>query len=670
MDIEITDIALPATLNKSRRFSIFLFEGNERELNETLQNIDLNSKELTVVQHLILASDTSKVLNGADVSKVIGDQYDIPSPSLSRIIKTLVEKKMVLTKNQVLENGVLRKQCFCYKFRSKREIASVFTQRVLSKGKRGNSKETRETLKASFAEKGHSLEIVNGADSYQIDTYPYARALFPIEFMSLAPPSRNKENYAHKKFVVGTGKNSYSYVIECKAHSQVPTQQALLTMMDIIKLSLAYNAKMLHSGRFKTAYEDPELPVLITQILAVKGITDSGPARRKIDDHIEELQFARWVWSELEGKPNKKRMEGLIDSDDFIFIDRLKRSNDYAATYENGKIKQDSPPSAYFITLSRRIIDNLMGKHNEGEGSDGVNNWLFVIPREIVNGDPLLFSLYLTLREMKLETQTYDFTELKRLMFFSGTAQSLRKQLLQKLSSAYKPDSPLTLKIENKEHSFDFNLCGYYLRFGTTDVCDMLTIYCKKDEMVITAGSNWNPELDNNTPTIPHPLSKYISKEQVAIDSIVTEMKARCTSATRRKVLYRNFIVSDEFDFSFILTAYMTDIQVSHLANLFNQYVGFAEEDSFRALKMIQKELKPISAGGIEITSEDVDHFTDYMSNRHGLILTPQELMELAKNFREKSLREWKSRQYDRIVENVFKNLPRVREIINLPESV
>ncbi|PSU31677.1 hypothetical protein C9I99_21045 [Photobacterium lutimaris] len=670
MDIELTDIELPATLNKSRRFSIYLFDGTERELNETLQNIDLNSKELTVVQHLILASDTNKVLNGADVSKVIGDQYDIPSPSLSRIIKGLVEKKGVLTKNPVLDNGVLRKQCYCYKLRSKREIASDFTQRELSKGKRGNSKETRETLKKSFAEKGHSLEVVNGTDSYQISTYPYARALFPAEFMSLAPTSRNKENYAHKKFVVGTGKNSYSYVIECKAHSQVPTQQALLTMMDIIKLSLAYNAKMLHTGRFKTAYEDPELPVLITQILAVKGITDSGPARKKIDDHIEELQFARWVWSELEGKPNKKRMEGLIDSDDFIFIDRLKRSNDYAATYENGKVKQDSPPSAYFITLSRRIIDNLMGKHNEGEGSDGVNQWLFVIPKEIVNGDPLLFSLYLTLREMKLDTQTYDFTELKRLMFFSGGAQSLRKQLHQKLSSTYKPENPLSLEIEDKVQSFDFNLCGYYLRFGTTEGCDTLTIYCKKQEMVIMAGSKWNPDLDNNTPTIAHPLSKYISKEQVAIDSIVTEMKARCTTATRRKVLYRNFIMSDDFDFSFILTAYMTDIQVNHLASLFNEYVGFAEEDSFRALKMIQKELKPISAGGVQITSEELDHFTNYMSNTHGQVITPQEVMELAKNFREKSLREWKSGQYDRIVESVFKNLPRIQSIMSQPESL
>ncbi|TOJ28848.1 hypothetical protein CGI42_27630, partial [Vibrio parahaemolyticus] len=124
-----------------------------------------------------------------------------------------------------------------------------------------NTIEDQESIKSSIESMGLTLADID-AKKHLKDGLLFYPSLIPLQYLSLAPEKRNGKNYVKEEFshVVGN-ETTGRYAIEAAAHDQVVTTPAILTLMALINLSIAYNAKMLQSGRYQEPFENKEVPI-------------------------------------------------------------------------------------------------------------------------------------------------------------------------------------------------------------------------------------------------------------------------------------------------------------------------------------------------------------------------------------------------------------------------
>ncbi len=631
MNIEILSLDLPENINLKRKFSLFLLDDHCLEPSHfNFIEQDLNDTQVNLVKTILRlgSSVNNKVVTVKELTSFLEDSFKIPAKTTSRNIRDLVMKGIV-KRAEVTVNGVPSNSVYCYVFATKSELVENLP--VGNRNKTRFTKEHSESFQKALQITGYSADSFN-TKSHEISSYPYSRQFLPQEFLSLAPVRRNAINFTEKEFKYGTGRSEIKYKITVKAHDQVPTKAALKTYVALVKLALAYNSKMLSQGIFSEPFEKKEFPCRMSQIVQVKGVIESGPNRKNIDDHLSELQFARYLFSGSPLAQESKHLDGLYSQEeDFIFIAKLRRNNEL--------VKLDGStttlPSAYFITLSDQIIENLTR-----------NDKLFVFPERIVNGDPLLLSLYICLRDKKADLEDIELTVLNRLMYLSGTEANLFKQLKTKLDQQYGASQTL---IHNDEE-FDYNLHGYYLKFcknSTGKHC--LRVVCDLEEMITEAGAYYDPNKgERNAPTIPHPFSPYVDmKREAALDSLEKIIINQFTEpSTVRRVNYRLFNVSEN---DLLLTYYDSKSSLATIASAFSTHAGFNESDVFDVLVRIQKLLKPIAYGELEVEKRDFESLRSYLKSELGFKVSKLELLEIAKNFRYRKISQWKENDFREI---------------------
>lgn len=641
MTIELTLLDLPDSVNltKNRALSIFIVESHAlQDSYIALIEPRLSKSQMNLVKLLLISGNDFPVISNQELSEKMFEIFDCPKKSTSRIIRELVDRK-ILTRVETTINGEpAHKRNFCYKFSKAADIISS-TSSIVSESKPRYTKSHDESFQKALKLTGFTEDSFN-TKSHQISTFTMSRQSLPGEILALAPRVRNGKNYDVREFHHSSGKSRFSYKVEVRSHEQIPTEAALKTHVALVKLALAYNSKMLTQGHFTKPFEQKEFPCKMSQIINVRGLSEGGPNRKSIDDAMSELQYARYAFSGTPLATTSKHLSDIYtEEDDFIFIARLRRNNELVEV--NGK--ETALPTAYFVTLSDQVLNSLLK-----------DNFLFVFPEKIVNGDILLLSLYITLRERKTIKESIEFTDLSDYMFFSGTAKALYKQLKEKLTRQYGKETVLYNDVE-----FDFNLHGYYLKFSANQSGNnTLYVVCDEKEMIIESGAQFDEAKGVlNAPTIASPFLPYIDlKREAEIMRLVAEINQKYTTPeTLRRVNYRLF----SFDFgqeeSYALTFYNPESVLSSLASMMSEYLGYNEHDVLDALREIQRELRPIGCGGVTIDNKDFEALQDYLASTFGLYIDVVVLLDIVKNYRSRKITQWKERDFREIGEHVFK---------------
>lgn len=638
MTIELTKLDLPDSVDLSTKKTLSIFILDNSVLHDGFVDLiapSLNKSQLDIAKLLLRMGHNSQVITNKELCDKMIEVFDFPKKSTTRAIREIVNKG-ILVKVKTTTNGEpSHSKAYCYKFATPDEIVSN-TSIVSSAPKKRFTKSHDESFQKALVLTGFTEDSFN-TENYEISTYTLSRKSLPQEIIALAPKYRNGKNYAEQEHTHSTGKSKFNYKVEVRSHEQIPTEAALKTHAALVKLALAYNSKMLSQGYFTRPFEQKEFPCKMSQIINVRGITESGPNRERVDLAMSELQYARYSFSGSPLAMKSKHLENFYaQEDDFIFIARLRRNNELV--HVEGR--DVALPTAYFVTLSDQVLESLQE-----------DNYLFVFPEKIVNGDTLLLSLYITLRERRAIKESIELFDLKEYMYFSGTSKALLKLLKEKLIKQYGEG-----QVTYDEEEFDFNLHGYYLRFSVNESGhDTLYIVCNREEMITESGAQFDHSKGTlNAPTIASPFLPYIDlKRETEISRLVAEINQKHTiPETLRRVNYR--LIS--FDFApegYPLTYYNPEPVVSSLASMFSTHLGYNEHDVFDALRKIQQELKPVGYGGVTIDNDDFEALQNYLASAHALYIDIVDLLDIVKSYRSRKITQWKERDFKEIGKDI-----------------
>ncbi|HAT8521705.1 TPA: DUF3346 domain-containing protein [Vibrio vulnificus] len=649
MTFELNELGEEFTkdLNRRGRFTIFAFSGKEESILDLVLSFEINDKLKSIANFLILKSQTVNAIRATEAIEEIVSQYKIPESTTRRAFQELV-KEGILFKPEVLLNGNPCDKAYCYQFYGKKEILNSLSRNKIAKSNNHNRNtiEDQESIKSSIESMGLTLADID-AKKHLKDGLLFYPSLIPLQYLSLAPEKRNGKNYVKEEFshVVGN-ETTGRYAIEAAAHDQVVTTPAILTLMALINLSIAYNAKMLQSGRYQEPFENKEVPIHLLDIIYVRGIKDSGQARIRIRNHIQELRETIYNWIDLTGIKDEN-MKDIFGSKDFQYIVGLKTNAEISPVkLRNGRIRTN--PMLFFIKFNDILIDKLKSKR-----------LLFTLPYKIVMDDPLIFTFYLVLRQMNRSRESILLRDIAEKMYYMNSTNKLYSLLKDRLEENYKAESNL---FEDNDFVFDYNLCGYYLSFNKNPDGDRTVhLYCDHEEMIKHSGAEYNPKLkDYNAPTLPNPV--YASAETV--EEIQTREKAQniastllqmyLDESTRRALQYRRLLIGNK---SLDVSAYTTNEELSVYSIIISQQFDIEEDVVDIALNFIKEIVKPLGYSEFTISMSKFHKLKAHLVDVHNLELDTIELINLTKHFRLKNMQLWYNEDYESVAKEVLSRI-------------
>ena len=644
MVFELTDLKadLLEQINIRRSFSLFCFQSTDKELNPLIKQFKLKKRLQKICNHLMVQSQSTSLRLNPEFTKELAKLVDCRIDVIRKNLKELYDFG-ILIRRPVTFNGVELKNGVCYQLNSRNELQIILNDRELnSDGLRGGRfKETTESVKTSLEMRAFSPQDLN-TDEFAPPGLIIHENILPTISFAMAPRARSGKKQIRKKYHVQVGKQKMEFLLEASSTDQVATQQALFTYIHLIRMSIAYNIKMLKTGKFKVPFENPTVPYHIADIARVRGLKDGGTQRERINNHIEELYKTQYHNFRLDDELiTPDILESLpFSTKHFQYIASYETNSDIAPTVTQSKVK--SNPIIYFIDFPVKTIEWLKEQSS-----------FFTIPTRVAEDDPLIFSLYMTLRELKASINSFTLKELKAKMFFDGSDSQLKLSLKEELNKSYRN------KGSNSEE-FDYNLCGYYLRFSK-DQNDQLVLYvnCNHEEMIKTSGALYNGSIGlKNAPTIRNPFKDFTgskeqlietNREQSAKNIIINDF---ISAETRRLKFYHvlRFKVGD-----YALTAYDNDTHLHHLSILVSNESNLSQEYSYKALLLIRNELSPLKFADKVVGSLDIKAVKEYLENEHQAHLTVVDILGQARNYRERMISIWLDGEISVIAEDILK---------------
>ena len=471
MAVELTEISENPQIDfqLTKKFTIFKFEGDEVKLHKTTQAFQLTDRQALIVQQLLISSANEPYLTSTQLLELISPISDIPVSSYRRHIQELV-KIQILKTVPVTHNAIILPLAVCYQFNTAEKMMLAYQSSQLTKPE-GNNKAVRESIEKSLSSKSLTKSDIDAKKYLPAGGY-LDEDILPEEYMNLAPLRRNGKMEVSDEFE----NRGNRYHVEARAHEQVVTKPALLTLIALLNLSIAYQAKMLSLGRFNEPFEIEETPFHVLDILHVRGLKDSGQARRRIYSHILELRNTIYNWTDLSGVVDDD-LKPLFRQKDFQYIVELETNAQIAPVIKGGKAY--STPVLFFIKFHNRVTKLIKEKKK-----------FFAVPWRIAQGDPLTFNFYLALRRMKITTEAVEMSYLKSRLGFDNSSSQLQLLLTKELDKKYLCESNI---IDNgMTEPFKYNLCGYYIRFSVNqDGEEIVYVHCDKEEMVRESGAKY-----------------------------------------------------------------------------------------------------------------------------------------------------------------------------------
>lgn len=632
-----------STINLTKKFTFFcLNDIKVSQIGKQLPTLNLSERQLTVAKYLLVKSKTHTYITNNDVVEEVLDKFQIPKSSFRRHIQELLDIGLLYKITVTLDQKAIDRG-LCYAFCSSKEIDKIALNRGLniSDSNRGNHQESRDSVKNTLQQMGLDIEQVD-AKHYLQAGMAFDQSLVPLQYFKLAPEKRNGKNYNREQFQHSLGENRIgNYVIEALAHDQIVTKPALMTLVASINLAMAYNAKMLITGKYSRPFEIEEVPIHLPDIFHVRGIKDSGQARERINNHYDELRHTVYNWVDLTGIVDEN-MNELFRQKDFQFIVSLETNATIAPTIVDSNRVQTNAV-LFFIRFHPDLIKKLCEKR-----------YFFAVPKKIAMDDPLIFVFYLALRNSKVTIDAINLKSLANKMYFASTIKQLYKQLKKKLDADYlvAPDSPMAT-------DFEYDLCGYYLRFSTNEDDEIiLYAHCFEPEMIQESGATYKEELgNNNAPTLPNPLVYNVAtvedlKHHEQVQQVVNTLRnVLITKNTRRTDLYKKIKLAGEHH---TLSAYSDARETEQLAENLAEALRIDSQIAFDAVEQLKGKLKYLSFGNIKIDESLFYGLKNHLATQHDIDLTPSQLIDAVKFYRELYMIHWAKQEYEVLAEDII----------------
>lgn len=314
---------------------------------------------------------------------------------------------------------------------------------------------------------------------------------------ALAPP-RTKKSY-QKSMVAISGTKA---IIETRSAKSIMTVDDLMTLFALFTLTVQYHDHHLPDYELQSRHMGNKTPIYITDILALRGKKDSGPARDSIRESIDRIEFTDFQLHELTGRWLSENMPEGFKSDRFRFLARtITASEEAPQEGEDGEIR--IKPNLYILVWEPSFFDELLTR-----------DYFFLFPPEILRQHTLVFQLYSFFRS-RMSRRANDS------MLLSELNQKLARNIeWRRFSTDLIRELRKLAEGKITDHVFAVNLWGYHLTISPEDqekrYCDYrIDIRCDADEVIrYSRAKTTNEGKRTMAPTMPNPLRNEILPKQ------------------------------------------------------------------------------------------------------------------------------------------------------------
>lgn len=194
---------------------------------------------------------------------------------------------------------------------------------------------------------------------------------------ALAPP-RTKKTYL-KSMITMSGSKA---IVETRSSKAIMTIDDMMTLFVLFTLTVQYHDHHIEDYELRSRNLTNKTPVYITDILAMRGKKDSGPARDAIRASIDRIEFTDFHFHELSGSWMSENMPEGFKSDRFRFIARTITGSEEAPQEDKrGQIR--IKPNLYILEWAPSFFEELLAR-----------DYFFLFPPEILRQHPWVFQLY------------------------------------------------------------------------------------------------------------------------------------------------------------------------------------------------------------------------------------------------------------------------------------
>lgn len=636
------------TINTRRKFSLLVVSGNEIDSFNQIQQFSLNNRQMAVINQIIaMCSNASvgTVLLNPGLTEQLCELTGTPQATIRRFYRQFVEfgilkEVSILLNEQHIDVGT------GYRVATPNELTTSILSNKANTHSRGQTAvDTINSTEQALQEKNLNFSQIDITHHLPAG-FAYDTTIFPLQLFALAPKRRSNKNYIEQKFSRPISKNSSArYVVAAKAHRQVVTELALSVAMASINIAIAYNAKMMKTGAYNIPFQEKSVPIQISDTIRLMGLADGGRTRKQIRNCYTELRETIYNWITIDPEVTKgfsEEEQQLFREVDFQFIVGLESNTNIAPTIKNGRTT--SNPLLYFVQFHDTIIEKLSNR-----------DYFLSVPQKIATDDPLIFTFYMTLRNLRAIQDSYLVSDIAQKMFYQGSTKLLISALIESLSANYCIN----------DIQYTYNLCGYYLVFKKNpDGEDILNVLCDNQEMIEATGARYNQALgNNNAPTIANPL-KAITVQRLKAEDLLEQVQMMIysdmvTTTTKRYVHYKKLSVRGH---EFNLTAYTEHTELEKIAHFISVVCNVSNETVIEALLRLQAGLKRLGYGEMIITRDHISEVLDLLSKSANVHLSIVELIELSKQYRERMIRDWFSGNYQIVAADIIKKLEAASE--------
>ncbi|WP_273860096.1 replication initiator protein RctB domain-containing protein [Photobacterium sp. GSS17] len=314
---------------------------------------------------------------------------------------------------------------------------------------------------------------------------------------ALAPP-RTKKSY-QKSMVAISGTKA---IIETRSSKSIMTVDDLMTLFALFTLTVQYHDHHIADYELQARTMANKTPVYITDILALRGKKDSGPARDSIRESIDRIEFTDFQLHELTGRWLSENMPEGFKSDRFRFLARtITASEEAPKEGDDGEIR--IKPNLYILVWEPSFFDELLTR-----------DYFFLFPPEILRQHTLVFQLYTFFRS-RMSRRINDS------MLLSELNQKLARNIeWRRFSSDLIRELRKLAEGKITDDMFAVNLWGYHLTITPHERDKRYSDYqidirCDADEVIrYSRAKTTNEGKRSMAPTMPNPLRNEILPKQ------------------------------------------------------------------------------------------------------------------------------------------------------------
>ncbi|MGR5347582.1 hypothetical protein [Vibrio mediterranei] len=556
----------------------------------------------------------------------------IKGPSLSGALSRL-KKLGILVESAVEYKGQPLKNWRIVRFNDAQSIKSLVADMNYQKlTKASSSQSSKNTTPSNTLN-----QLAPLTDDDMPDGLVLLREIFPDIMWALAPINQSVSNVGEREISDGLAR------IKMYGPGKLITQSALTTGLIIIQIAIARNAKALALGHIKKPFEERRVSISMVEMTAFKK-SDSGPTRSKIHDDITALTDVRFDVFQL--VPDAKHIQ--------------PRKNFSVISQYDAQYKEDTPISAedlktgnvaplmYDIVLNESIIEVLCESSHFSS-----------IPTLLASTDTILISLYLFLRRKDSIDFSLAGSSIAKALVYSGRPKQLLKRLKTILETGIKKGRDAVHSFESDLVGYDFNLFGYYLKFGDESDTDSVVVHVDHGQVIRFSGGKTPENRPNKTlkASIANPLKFHEPKPRSLLDngniaSKVVQFKRLFMKTTGvRSPRYKELQAGAAH---FELNHYTSKQELELIAADISKLSSFSFKDAYDCLLAVQEEILPISckhgSEQIRITRAEVEVFANHLSDFTKIEVSLSDVIKITSKYRIGKLREWRDGEYSDLI--------------------